>query len=112
MGRYIIKIQDYYLEWSTIVDAPVTFGMKLDQFREYYKNEYGENGIKDFNSRIARVNKKGTSSYIHDNERQVVANNNAGPNYRKLTYDEIYQAYCLCKPIDGWLVPTVEKESI
>jgi len=26
MPRYIIKLEDYYLEWSTVVDAPVTFG--------------------------------------------------------------------------------------
>ncbi len=27
MGRFITKMHDYYLEQSTVVDAPVTYGM-------------------------------------------------------------------------------------
>jgi hypothetical protein len=41
MGRFICKFEDkddvYYLEWSTVVDAPVTFGMSLEEFKEYYR---------------------------------------------------------------------------
>lgn len=47
MPRYIIKIKDKYFEWSTIVDAPVTNGMSLTEFRSYYQSEYGEDAMKN-----------------------------------------------------------------
>ena len=43
MPRFIIKItdekdnKDYYMMWSTVVDAPVTYGLSLDEFKEYFK---------------------------------------------------------------------------
>lgn len=49
MPRYICKLQDgdtaYYMEWSTVVDAPVTFGMTLEEFMEHYREEYGKRGL-------------------------------------------------------------------
>jgi hypothetical protein len=40
MPTYICKFQDgekaYYLEWSTIVDAPITTGMSLQEFKQHY----------------------------------------------------------------------------
>ena len=49
MPRYILKIndgsKDYYLLWSTVVDAPVTQGMSLREFKKYYQSEYGEQGM-------------------------------------------------------------------
>lgn len=55
MGRYILKIKDHYLEWSTVVDAPVTFGMLLPEFKEYYRDEYGRDGYRELKHRLERV---------------------------------------------------------
>lgn len=69
MSRYIIKLtdkrdlKDYYLEWSTIVDAPVTYGMTLDGFKIYYQGEYGISGMRDLPERLKRVEEKGTSAF-------------------------------------------------
>jgi hypothetical protein len=106
MGRYIIKLDEYYLEWSTIVDAPVTFGMKREDFEAYYREMYGINGMRDLSKRLERADKKGTSSHYHESADDVISGNRAGPNESKLTRDEIYQAYCLMESIrDGWTVP-------
>lgn len=71
MGRIICKIYDdksntdLYFEWSTIVDAPLTKGMSLQDFRQYYKEEYGNRGLEEFNRKwISEVEKYGTSAGI------------------------------------------------
>jgi hypothetical protein len=65
MPRYIIRLDDggtaYYLEWSTIVDAPVTYGMTLDQFTTWYGEEYGRAGLEELPPRMKRVNQTGVS---------------------------------------------------
>ena len=104
MGKPIIKLGDYYLEWSTIVDAPVTFGMSLEDFKEYYRWQYGEQGMSELDMRLKRVDAKGTSSFNDVDVDDTISWNRAGPDESCLSRDELYQAYCLVKPIrDGWL---------
>lgn len=63
MGKFIIKIHDHYLEWSTIVDAPITLGMSLDEFRAYYQDMYGRaDAMYGLPDRIARADATGTSA--------------------------------------------------
>lgn len=107
MGRIIIKIKDRYLEWSSIVDAPVTFGMNKEELEKYHLEEYGVNGHRDFKNRMERVELTGTSNKTRLSIADVIKGNQAGPNESELTIEEIYQAYCLRKPIrNGWHVPT------
>jgi hypothetical protein len=100
MPRYIAKFTDketktdYYLEWSTIVDAPVTYGVSLDEFKEYYKTQYGSHGFKDLDERLERVEAKGTSSQIDENINDLIEGNRAGVDEEELTYDEIVREYC------------------
>lgn len=57
MPRFIVKVapdRDAYLEWSTVVDAPVSVGV-----RDAFVAEYGE-------ERVARADVAGTSArYFH-----------------------------------------------
>ena len=109
MGRVIVKLDDYYLEWSSIVDAPITFGMGPDEFEQYHRNEYGRNGHPDFDSRMARVEKTGTSSNLGHTPEDIILNNRAGPDETELTRNEIHKAYCLREPIrNGWVVPVAQ----
>jgi len=104
VGRFIVKLHDYYFEYSTVVDAPVTFGMSLDEFKEYYQYRYGTVGMSDLPDRLERVEAKGTSCYNDDDAADTLSCNRAGPNESELTVEQIYQAYCLRQPIlDGWL---------
>ena len=68
MGKFIPKItddqtkkKDYYMEWSTVVDAPTTYGLELEEFNKYYKSQYGESGMRDLPERMERVEKTGSS---------------------------------------------------
>lgn len=103
MSRPIVKIHDYYLQYSSIVDAPVDWGRKLEDFRREYLMEYGMKDRDDLDKRLARVEEKGTSIPGDKSAWDTLCANRAGPGEKKLTLDQIYKAYCLREPIDGWL---------
>lgn len=106
MGRFIVKLEGYYLEWSEVVDAPTTFGMPLEEFKEYYRERYGEASMDQLEPRLERVEKNGTSSLGGWSAGDFVAGNRAGPKESSLTIEEIIKAYCLREPIrNGWVVP-------
>ena len=92
MGKAIIKIKDKYFEFSTIVDAPVTYGMNEEELRNYIKDEYGNEGLKNLGDRLKRVEKNGTSFHGEDLESTLIVNR-AGCNEERLTEDEIYDMY-------------------
>lgn len=92
MPTYIIKIENYYLEWSTIVDAPISYGASLEEFRQYYQGKYGSEGMLD--ERLKRVEKSGCSAYHYDLD-TLISCNRAGKDETCLTKEQIYQSYCL-----------------
>lgn len=100
MPKYIIKLSDkeknYYLEWSTIVDAPVSNGMALEEFKSYYKELYGTSSLEDLEKRLERVEQKGTSSLV-DSLKETISNNRAGYREQHLTYKQLIENYCLKK---------------
>lgn len=105
---YLVKLNDYYFEFSTIVDAPTTFGMSLEDFKKYYREMYGLDGMRILDERLERVERYGTSSQLKETAAEMLGGNRAGPNEEELTTDEIFKAYCLQEPIrDGWVVPSV-----
>ena len=82
MGQFIVKVTapdgPRYLEWSTIVDAPVTYGMTLAEFRRHYRREYGASGMRELPERLA-----------------FVENNRAGAGETCLTLAQIVDHYCV-----------------
>ncbi len=98
MPQYICKFpcdgEDYYLIWSSVVDAPITEGMTYDELLEYYKFEYGQSGMKRLQERLARVEETGCSDAIsREPLKKWVAFNRAGPNESQLTFEEIIDVY-------------------
>lgn len=94
MGRPIIKIKEKYFIWSTVVDAPVTYGMTREELEDYYQAEYGRQGMYDFEDRMKDVEKKGVSeAYFNKSVKDLIKGNRAGPNETKLTLDQIYEQY-------------------
>ena len=81
MGKAIIKIsdsqQDFYLEWSTSSDSPCSYGMPLEEFKEYYRKEYGEQGMRDLPERLEIVERNGCS-LDYDTIDGMLARNQAG----------------------------------
>lgn len=101
MPQYIVKLRgdgtDYFMEWSTIVDAPVTHGMSWEEFEEYYRRKYREAGMAELPARMERVNKNGTSSLDQLTARQLISGNRAGSGETELTTAQIIDAYCVRK---------------
>ena len=93
MPRYIVKLTDeegdWYFEYSTIVDAPVSYALRKDEFTEYYKKAYGEKSMLEFEQRMARVAEKGTSAMDYPNAEETVSFNHAGPRGEDLSPSEM-----------------------
>ena len=92
MPRGLIKIKDKYFEWSTITDSPVTNGMTKEELKKYTNEVYGKQGLMDFEERIERTKKTGTS-YHGESLDSLISINRAGKNEETLTKDEIYEIY-------------------
>lgn len=113
MPRHIVKLvdkqanKDYYLEWSTIVDAPVSYGMGLTEFREYYKQKYGTEGLAALPDRLKRVEEKGTSATYDKSVEDTIDGNRAGPDETELTYDELVRYICLQEEMPTKMAPPV-----
>jgi hypothetical protein len=97
MGRCIVKLPHStrpYLEWSSIVDAPVTRGMSLEELREHIKREYGNEGVYGFPDRMRRVEARGSSLTDGSTARDVVSFNRAGRGETCLTMAQLVEVYC------------------
>ena len=92
MGRYIIKIDDLYFEWSTIVDAPVTYGMLESELVKYIRDQYGLKGLVGLNDRLMRVKKTGTSAHGLTLD-ELIEFNRAGDNEKSLSKEDLYKKF-------------------
>jgi len=94
MPKYICKLDGMYFDWSTVVDAPVTYGMTLAEFKRYYRERYGSHDMDadddaGFKARMKRVEAKGTSTHCYDSVEELVKFNRAGPDERCLSIPEL-----------------------
>lgn len=91
MPTYIIKHtlptgEDRYLAWSTIVDAPVTYGVTLQELRDYWQGEYGRRGLADLDRRLANGGDPETLA-------RVQPTNRAGVDETRLSIEQIVDYY-------------------
>lgn len=101
MGQFIIKItdestkKDYYMEWCTVVDSPITYGMSLEEFKEHYQAEYGKESMQKLEERLSRVEKTGCSGRGHWGVLEdYFSDNHAGDNDENLDKEGILEKYC------------------
>lgn len=98
MPRMIIKLsegkRDWYLEYSTVVDAPINYGMSLEEFKEYYQEEYGKSSMGELEKRLMRVEEKGSSSMIHKGLNDTIDYNRAGKGETCLSKEQMIEHYC------------------
>jgi hypothetical protein len=99
MGRCIVKFQDqgkdYYMEWTTICDAPATYGMSLEEFTQYYGEWYGKQGLAELPERLARIGDgEGTGFHGERDIQSILCVNRAGKNETKLTREQVIAMYC------------------
>lgn len=98
MGNYIVKIGEKYLEWSTVVDAPITYLMTREELDQHIREEYGRVGLERLPERVARADSIGTSAMPEQSAAQLVAYNRAGDNESKLTLEDIATKYAMPPP--------------
>ncbi|HEX8795470.1 MAG TPA: hypothetical protein VF765_31185 [Polyangiaceae bacterium] len=91
MGTVIIKLADHYLEWSSIVDAPVTFGMTLEELNEHVREELGAEGLRRLPARLERVERQGHSGFHGEGVDGIIWLNRAGPGETPLSKAEIVE---------------------
>jgi hypothetical protein len=89
MGSYILRLEDKYLIWASVVDAPTTKAMTREELEKYYREEYGNSSMHEFELRMARVDQKGTSAYDDACAMNTMGCNRAGPGEATLSYQQI-----------------------
>ena len=89
MSNYLVKLDKYIVEWSTIVDGPLTEPLTRKQMIEHLQVEYGREGTRDLEERLKRLDEKGTSSMFDKDARSAVAGNRAGPNESEISYEDL-----------------------
>lgn len=95
MPKYIVKLKDNYLEWSTVSDSPTTRGMTREQMRQYLL-EKGQREVEaEVESRLMRVDMHGSSAVPPETAEDIMTVNRAGKNESRLTLDEIYERCCI-----------------
>lgn len=101
MPRYIMKLHDpetevdFYFEWSTIVDAPITYGMTLPLFKAHWKARYGWDSMEELRERLKMVDARGISSPLPFNDiDEILDGNQAGPDQSEATKKYILENYC------------------
>lgn len=93
MGRCLIKIKDLYFEWSTVVDAPVTYGMTLEELKTYVKEKRGTEGLAELPSELENIERQGTSCYTNYTLKELLHHNAAGENEKSISINAIYERY-------------------
>ena len=93
MPQRIVRLKDRYLEWSTLVDAPVSQAMTREKLDAYMRNRLGDTYMEQTHPlRMKTVDKWGTSREGLTAE-ELVAYNRAGPDESSISIDEILQRY-------------------
>jgi len=84
------KGQTCYIVWSEVVDAPITYGMTLEELKDWLVDN-GEDS--DLEARMERVEKKGTSAMDYTSFEEIAKFNRAGPREECLSLEELTEAY-------------------
>jgi hypothetical protein len=97
--RFLIKLnaddRDWYLVWSTVVDAPVSMGMSFDEAEIDVHQRYGAAGRGWWPTATNLLKEKGVSTRGYENAVAVLHGNRAGAGESCLSPDEIVEVYCL-----------------
>ena len=103
MGTALLRLMDgeteWWLEWSTVVDAPVTYGMTEAQLGEHIMTTQGSDGLGRLSRRMEVARSRGglASTSFLDYERDV-DHNRAGAKETSITIAQLIDVYCHRKP--------------
>ena len=106
MGRYIVKLDTSegprYLDYSTVVDAPVSYGLTREEFVEHYHEERRrrleqelEAEMADLPRRLDQADEVGSTSMFYKSAQEALLCNRAGKNWTCMTIEQIVEHYCV-----------------
>lgn len=99
MPRFLIKLaEDEYVVWSTVVDAPITWVGTMDDMRSFYKEEYGNSGLRNLEADLELIKEE---DWLRRLER-VSNYNRAGPNETQISTDEIRKRFASPESYKGY----------
>jgi hypothetical protein len=87
--------------WSSVVDAPITYGLTECGLLCWIEQEWGREGLHWWEKKKKLVEMTGISEELYT-VAGVLSNNRAGPSETELTEREIVTAYCERKSIGEW----------
>lgn len=85
------------MQWTSFSDSPVTPLLPEPLFQNYWYAEYGRSGWVDYANMIEDAKKRGCSA-SHYTLDEILNNNQAGKNGRKITKAQIIKAYTCESP--------------
>ncbi len=98
---------EYWFLWSTIVDAPTTFGMTEKEYEQDYLYQFGQRSKLDLEQAMVRARQKGCGFFGTTSLDDLMnGRNHAGKGGQRLTKEEIIEWY-LRKKEDP---PHIERE--
>lgn len=88
MGRCIVKLaENEYIEWSTVVDAPVSYVMTRSEVPKFIRGD-------DISERLSRADEFGTSMLAPNLSLQdMIGFNRAGPKESCISLEGIRSRY-------------------
>lgn len=93
--HHIVKLPNgNYLVWSSVADAPLSYGLPSDAFADFARDEYGHifNGA-SLETKMALADRLGSSRPGYETLEELIAGNCAGIDGSSLTLDEIVEVY-------------------
>lgn len=81
-----------YLEWSTVSDGPTTHGMDLAEFCQYWKEEYGQKGLRELPILLSHAFANGVSN--GEPLDSLLDGNSLGPDGDELSIIDFAKQYC------------------
>lgn len=94
MAQIILHKDGAYNIYSTIMDAPLfESALSLLQLKEYIKDEFGEDGLRNLYRRLERAHEIGCSAYDASDLEDCLCCNRAGKNEKTLSYKEFIKKY-------------------
>lgn len=91
MGWFIVRHENLYQVWSTVVDAPITGVCSLAGLKKFWKEELGRRGLEDLERDIAQEAAGNGRVFRTVEEAQVC--NRAGKGGTSMTVEQIVDYY-------------------
>lgn len=99
MARFPIRLDHegdkWYLIWSTIVDAPVTYGLTWHELVRYVRRAQGTEGVSELFNHKGGLDELGVPHDGYGTLKTILASNRAGPYEKRLTKLELIEQYCI-----------------